>query len=342
MIKRFALVVLTAILCLTTLPAVQASDKPVIYTGNITTIYGSHSASGVYFDASVQRPQPTTKRMNTLQAGTRIDIVDVLPNYVEIRQGNRTGFVLRHRIENVHPVNPSTTPPYGVTAMKYYTTLDKETIVRAEPDGASDALITLQAGTRLAFMDVNNGWAQLVFKRRYGYVNTADLQELRMPAPNLEEANNDMPLAVFNSFYDISTTGSNPNRIINLMVCGQRTDRVMQPGETLDFNGSVGPFSARNGYVKANALYEGEVVLSSGGGSCQSSSTLYNAVLQLPGLTITARAPHGANGMPYLPHGMDASSGDLNFIFRNDYDFPVRIESHVQDGAYFIAIYKVV
>ena len=118
-------------------------------------------------------------------------------------------------------------------------------------------------------------------------------------------------------------------------------NRVMQPGDVLDFNNSVGPFNAGNGYFQAPALYEGEVVPAYGGGSCQASSTLYNVVLQLTGLTVTARAPHGADGAPYLPHGVDASSGDLNFIFRNDYDFPVRITSHVQDGVLFVAIYRV-
>lgn len=340
MIKRLTLTFLAALMLLSVRPPAHAAEKPVLYTGNITTIYGTHTASGVYFDASVQRPQQTTKRMATLRAGTPIQIVDVLPNYVEIKQGKGTGFVLRHRIENVKAVDPANTPPYGVTALRYYTTLDRETIVRAEPSMASEELIVLQAGTKLAFMDVDDGWARLIFKRRYGYVNTADLQELRMAAPTIEEADDQVPLAVFNSFYDISTNGSNPNRIVNLEVCGERTQRVMQPGDILDFNGSVGPFNARNGYVQANALYEGEVVLSMGGGSCQASSTLYNAVLQLPGLTVTARAPHGPNGMPYLPHGMDASSGGLNFIFRNDYDFPIRLETHVQDGAFFIAIYK--
>ncbi|MDD3109161.1 MAG: VanW family protein, partial [Eubacteriales bacterium] len=76
------------------------------------------------------------------------------------------------------------------------------------------------------------------------------------------------------------------------------------------------------------------------GGSCQVSSTLYNAVLQLTGLTVLRRAPHGANGIAYLPHGVDASSGGLNFVFRNDYPFPVRIYAHVQDGSLFVAFYK--
>ena len=319
----------------------QAARKPVLYTGNITTVYGPDSTSGVYPTPDILRPKTNAKRLGTLHAGAKLEIVDVLPNYVEINYGKGTGFVLRLRVENVVALDPSTTAPYGVVTFQYWAEMSGETEVKAAPDSASDTLITLQQGAKLAFIDVTDGWARVIFKRQYGFVSTAALPDLQMVAPSLEDADKDAPLAVFNSFYDISTTEANLNRIVNLEVCGTRTDRVMQPGESLDFNRTVGPFSARNGYLQANGLFEGELVPSTGGGSCQSSSTLYNAVLQLTGLTVTARAPHGNNGAPYLPHGVDASSGDLNFIFRNDYSFPIRISSHVQDGAYYVAIYRV-
>ena len=58
------------------------------------------------------------------------------------------------------------------------------------------------------------------------------------------------------------------------------------------------------------------------------------------GKTRTVQTWAARNGAPYLPHGVDASSGDLNFIFRNDYNFPIRIQSHVQDGVLFIAFYR--
>jgi len=63
-------------------------------------------------------------------------------------------------------------------------------------------------------------------------------------------------------------------------------------------------------------------------------------ILQLNGVTVLRRAPHGANGIKYLPHGVDASSGMLNLVFRNDYSFPISITAHVQDGSLFVAIYK--
>ena len=334
-ILAFAVILLTLVNT-----SFAANQKTALYTASITTAYGSGSATVVYHTPDVLKPNSSVPRLGTLKPGSSIDIVDVLPNYVEILFGNSTGFVLRMRIENVAAVNPVTTPRYGTVVSRYYTVLDTETRVKSEPDAGSDTLITLQAGTHLGFVDISDGWARLIFKRQYGYVSTDLFPTLHMVAPTEAMADEDTPIAVYNSFYNIAENDMNLNRIENLKVGCVRMDRVMKPGESMDFNGSVGPFTARNGYLKAWGLFEGELVPSSGGGSCQISSTLYNAVMPLNGLTVLARAPHGLNGAPYLPHGVDASSGGLNFIFRNDYDFSVRITSHVQDGVLFIAIYK--
>ena len=116
----------------------------------------------------------------------------------------------------------------------------------------------------------------------------------------------------------------------------------MQPGEVMDFNATVGPFSAETGYMPAPVLVDDGVKTGYGGGSCQVSSTLWDALMQLPGITILKRNPHGNNAASYLPHGMDAASGTAtqNFIFRNDFDFPIRIEASTHDLAMFVAIYK--
>lgn len=337
---RWLIFSLIAALLLGMMPLAQAAPKPVLYNGTITRVYGNDSVSYVYPTPDVQSPNASTKRLGSLRAGTPIQIVDVLPNYVEIRYGKGTGFVIRKRVDNVVAVNPATTPRYGTVVSRYYTTLDREVHVKAAPHHGAEDLITLQAGAKLAFIDVQDGWGQLIFKRQFGYVDTSLLPDLAMVAPREEMGDRDTPIAVYTSFYNIATTEMNLNRIENLKVCGQRMDRLMQPGESLDFNNTVGPFSPRNGYLESWGLLDGELTPSYGGGSCQVSSTLYNVVLQLTGLTVLARAPHGNDGAPYLPHGVDASSGGLNFIFRNDYGFPIRITSHVQDGALFVAIYR--
>ena len=73
------------------------------------------------------------------------------------------------------------------------------------------------------------------------------------------------------------------------------------------------------------------------------SSTLYNSILQLPGITILQRRPHGPSGAAYLPHGVDAAVGNssLNLRFRNDYPYAIRVDGHCRDGALYIAVYRV-
>lgn len=87
--------------------------------------------------------------------------------------------------------------------------------------------------------------------------------------------------------------------------------RVMQPGESLDFNAQIGPYKRTNGYHPAPVLIDGGSQLGYGGGTCQSSSTLYNAVRQLSGLTVLYRRPHGPGCAKYLPMHQDAAVGNV-------------------------------
>ena len=117
---------------------------------------------------------------------------------------------------------------------------------------------------------------------------------------------------------------------------------VLQPGENLTGT-SDGPYTTKRGYKPAPVMMDGKDVLGYGGGTCQVSSTLYNVVLQLPGLEVLYRHAHGGSGASYLPIHVDAAVGrdDLNLRFTNRYDFPIRIEaSSKSDGALSIRIYR--
>ncbi|MGI6687250.1 MAG: VanW family protein [Christensenellales bacterium] len=315
------------------LPAQGGTE--VLYNAKITTNY-ANSVTNVY-----AKPDLDSKVLANYKPGRAIEVVEVLPNFVGIKMGGKVGYVLRHRIMDPVAIDRANTPRFGTALNRYFATMSGETHVKAAPDAASETLITLQEGAQLGFLDVENGWARLIFKRQYGYVDTRQLDMLEMVAPVETNGTAEVPIAVYNSFYNISQDESNLNRINNLIVGGQRMSKIIMPGQSLDFNAEVGPFRASNGYKPAGALVDGEMIYDVyGGGSCQVSSTLYNVVLQLTGLTVLRRAPHGPSGISYLPHGVDASSGGLNFVFRNDYPFPVRIYAHVQDGSLFIAFYK--
>lgn len=335
MIKRITLLalVLAVFLGSLSLPG-EARAAEVLYNAIITKLF-ANSYTNVY-----AVPDKDSRPIDSMKPGTPIKVVEVLPNYIGILHGGKTAYVLRHRIADAVPVDPVKTPRYGTVVNRYYAIMDQDTPIMSAPDAGSETLITLHQGAMVGFVDVNDGWAYTIFKRQFGYVDTRLLKELHMVAPSLEYGDNETPIAVYNSFYNITDNDANRNRMSNLAVCGKRMSVTLSPGQTLDFNNHVGPFTRGNGYLEAGALADGEWILASGGGSCQASSTLYNVVLQLMGLTVLRRAPHGPNAISYLPHGVDASSGALNFVFRNDYDFPISIRSHVQDGSMYIAIYK--
>ena len=312
--------------------AALAESNKVIYNGIITRRF-PNSFTNVY-----QKMSSESKVVKTMSAGNKIQIVAVYPGWVAIKTGGKSvGYVLRHRIDVTENLDPVRMPDYPIAPQQFYALIDRDVEVKAEKDPASETLSLLTAGARISICGVEDGWAVVIHKRQYGYINSNDLAELLPVASSVEEAGRDEPLSVFVSFYN-----DNPDRIVNLSVCCKFISRVLQPGETMDFNDTVSPFSAANGYKLAPVLKDGEVKMGYGGGSCQVSSTLWDALMQLPGITVLTRNPHGDNAATYLPHGMDAASGTdtQNFIFRNDFDFPIRIDASTHDLALFVAVYK--
>lgn len=98
---------------------------------------------------------------------------------------------------------------------------------------------------------------------------------------------------------------------------------LIRSGSTLSFNTIVGPRTRDAGYKNAGVIIYGEHAIDVGGGVCQVSSTLYNAVL-LAGLTPIERTGHFA-ASSYVPAGRDATVADglIDFVFRNPLPHPV-------------------
>jgi hypothetical protein len=253
------------------------------------------------------------------------------------------GFIKRDHISEVRVVNEASTSPYGVEKAAYIAKTSTVAHVRHSMDAEDECWVVLNPGTVLSIWKIIDGWAVVNYWRSYGYIDMQELTDLIPVSPTDSPVRGDTPIAAFTSYYSMKMTEININRIINIEVACDRLTRVMQPGERLNFNEMVGPYKAANGYKPAPVLINGETKPGYGGGTCQVSSTLYNACLQLPGISILQRKPHGPSGAAYLPHGVDAAVGnkDLNLVFRNDYDFPIRVEGHTSsDGALCMIIYR--
>ncbi|MGM9605623.1 MAG: VanW family protein [Faecousia sp.] len=125
----------------------------------------------------------------------------------------------------------------------------------------------------------------------------------------------------------------NENRNENLrLACSMLDGKILQPGETLSYNETLGKRTTEAGYKPAPAYSGTELVDEVGGGICQVSSTLYLSSL-FAELTIVERKNHGYPA-DYIPLGLDATVnwGTTDLKIRNDYDLPVKILAEVSDG----------
>lgn len=104
---------------------------------------------------------------------------------------------------------------------------------------------------------------------------------------------------------------------------------TLYPGDEISTLETITPFSEENGYYMAASYLNGQVVDSLGGGICQVSTTLYNAVLQAE-LEVTERYNHSMI-VTYVDPSADAAiaeSSGKDFKFKNNLDYPVYIDGY--------------
>ena len=137
-------------------------------------------------------------------------------------------------------------------------------------------------------------------------------------------------------------TTSNELRNTNVRLAAEAVNgTVLQPGEEFSFNGVVGQRTAEKGYKAAAAYNQGEVVEEVGGGICQISSTLYNAVFR-SGLTTTYRRSH-TFAPNYVTPGTDATVSwpGPDFKFVNDSKHAIGIRAWYSNQTATVQIYGI-
>jgi vancomycin resistance protein YoaR len=125
---------------------------------------------------------------------------------------------------------------------------------------------------------------------------------------------------------------SSSNRIHNVhLMADILQDHVIQPGASFSFNQVVGPRTAERGFLEGQAIENGLLVPSIGGGVCQVATTIYNAAFHA-GLPIDQRTNHSFY-ISHYPLGMDATvaDGGPDFVFTNDTSHAIVIKTTYTD-----------
>jgi vancomycin resistance protein YoaR len=130
------------------------------------------------------------------------------------------------------------------------------------------------------------------------------------------------------------------NRVANIRLAAAALDgTIIPPGAIFSFNQTVGARERANGYLEAPELVGGDLVSGVGGGVCQVSSTLYNAVL-LADLKVVERYKHSTPST-YIDIGRDAtvSYEHMDFRFRNSLKYPLVIRTFVSENQLTVSLY---
>ena len=140
--------------------------------------------------------------------------------------------------------------------------------------------------------------------------------------------------------YTTNYSTSSAERCANISVAaGKINGTVLYPGEEFSVGQTIGPLTAAGGYELAGAYENGQTVQSYGGGVCQVSTTLYNAVLKAE-LEVTQRSNHSMI-VTYVKPSMDAAiAGDYKDLkFVNNLDAPIYIEGYTVGKDIYFNIY---
>ncbi len=141
-------------------------------------------------------------------------------------------------------------------------------------------------------------------------------------------------------YYSTKYNAGDVSRSHNVALASQKINEVvLAPGDVFSYNETVGPRTTERGFRVANVYVGNRVEPGVGGGICQVSSTLYNAVV-LADLKIETRTNHSLP-VTYVPLGRDAtvSYGSIDFKFSNNTQAPIKIVASAGGGINKIAIY---
>ena len=235
-------------------------DSPALFTGVIRKDFGK----------VIWMEKSTDKSVKSVPAaGKKVDILYVGLRWLVVRMGNTIGYVKREYIHktDIVPVDPVNQVPFNVQKHTYIAKTATTCHVRksmvpssGKKDDGNNWVI-LKPGTELSIWKFYKGWAMVNYMREYGYIDPNELCDLIPVAPTDEELYPDSPIAAYTSYYKMTQTETNQNRIHNIKTgCGY-ISRVLQPGEQFNANKIMGPYRPSKGYKQAGVLTEGRTKL---------------------------------------------------------------------------------
>ena len=260
-----------------------------------------------------------------LAKNTEVKVVEKRKDgWYKIIIGNKNYYILSTYLTKTKPVSQGNTLTNQTTSNKYY--VDTYSLNVRKGAGTSYPIIQkVYRGSEVNVVEKRkDGWSKIAIGNTYGYVSSDYLTTSR-PTTNSTTTNVSQKTS-----YTATTplAKSSKNSIYNANVIFKKMNNiVVNPGETFSLLKTVGKISTENGFIYSTVISGGKYTQGVGGGACQVSTTLFNAVIK-SGLTVTHRRNHSIPSS-YVAKGLDAMISNYNdFTFKNTSDVPIVINAY--------------
>jgi len=287
-------------------------------------------------------PDESGKRVTTLYRNDEVELDEIGEEWTPAQRKGKVGYLLTASLKDIEVLSPYHALPEGEEVFPYAATALGPAMISGTIFGSAKELQTIPDGSVIAVCAPDkNGDLLLPFMRTVGRVS-GDRVRLERVVP-IDEARPGDLVAVYSTFFAADLERSlAQGRLHNIEKGVTLLDgTVVQRGEKFSFNTICGPYTKDNGYLLGPIInYTSSEKSGYGGGICQVTTTLHNALLQL-NIYIARGEPHSSRGIEYAPVGFDAAVGEghLDYLFENDLPFPMRMGLNVWDGVVTVRLY---
>jgi len=280
-----------------------------------------------------QEPQESSRRVKAVEDGERVLVFGMgtewsIVSYEGVMGYCKTKWLYRYRSLQPYAAQvPGAHLQAGIAKVT--------TPVHVSVPGYDGNL--LKENNQLTVLGLEDGLATLSMMRNTAQIAAGHLSFT--PFILWDKAQPGDAIGGFTTYYNNTTGGKKygANRRFNIELSINRVHGTVVPaGSDFSYNRLCAPYTQENGYkLGPNISSDG---VGYGGGVCQLTTTLYNAVLGLP-LQITEWSMHRESGVDYIPRGFDAAVGIYSdFTFTNTLPYDIRLETLDQDGILTVII----
>lgn len=300
---------------------------------------GASASRDALYEAYIQKETPLRKtpgggQIGKLKEYTLVDVLELGEKWALVDSGRRSGWVAAKSLVRFRSLDPMKYKVPGATVNAGAATLEKPVRIKGGDFGGLQA----QAETVVCVTAADEKEYRLAVYRGEGTISrdSGGYQ----PFVSWEEAQPGDLIGGFTTYYNSKTGAPKAKeRQDNIaLACSRISETEIKAGRRFSFNELCAPYTRENQYVLApNVSAKG---LGYGGGVCQVSTTLYNALLGLP-LLVESFTVHSKAGVPYVPKWFDAAVSSLSDLtFSNTLPYPIRLWAAPQGGALTVLIYR--